>query len=52
MPLNKNASVSENIREIVHSYKQTGKIGNSKPRNIKEAIKQAAAIAYSLKRRK
>ncbi len=50
MPLKKGKSnkvISENIEEILHKYKRTGKIGNSRPPNMKAAQKQAAAIAYS-----
>ena len=50
MPLHKGRSqktVSKNIKEIVHSYEKKGKIGNSKPKNKKKAVKQAVAIALS-----
>lgn len=38
---------SSNIRELLHSFKQTGSIGNSKPASMAKAQAQAAAIAYS-----
>lgn len=50
MPLKKGKSkkiISENIRELVHTYEEKGKIGTSKPKSKKAAIKQAVAISYS-----
>jgi len=50
MPIKKGSSketISQNIKEIMKSYKKTGKIGSSKPKSLKDARKQAAAIAYS-----
>ena len=49
MPLKTGRSkktVSSNIKEMVGSYKKTGKIGTSKPASTEKAVKQAAAIAY------
>lgn len=37
------------IKEIIGSWEKTGKIGNSSPDTKEEALKQAAAIAYSTK---
>jgi len=45
-----NATRSGNIREVLHSFKKTGRIGNSKPGSMKEAVAQAAAIAYRKQR--
>lgn len=39
-----------NIRELMHSFARTGKIGNSKPASKGKANKQAVAIAYSKQR--
>ena len=53
MPLKTGKSTkvrNENIGELVHSYKEKGSIGTSKPKNIKDAIKQAVAIAYQKQR--
>jgi hypothetical protein len=50
MPLKQGKSqkvISGNIGEIIKSYRKTGMIGTSKPKNKGAAIKQAAAIAYS-----
>lgn len=50
MPLKSGKSkgvVSENIGEMLHKYKQTGKIGTSEPASMDKAQAQAAAIAYS-----
>jgi hypothetical protein len=41
----------ENIREIMHSFKRSGKIGNSHPSSAAKANKQAVAIAYAQKRK-
>jgi hypothetical protein len=38
--------VSENVREMMRSYKKTGYIGNTKPKSKKHAAKIAAAAAY------
>lgn len=37
---------STNIKEMLHAFKQTGRIGNSKPGNMRQAVRQAAAAAY------
>lgn len=36
---------------MVGKYKETGKIGSSRPANMRKAMKQAAAAAYSTARR-
>jgi hypothetical protein len=48
MPLKKGSSkstVSKNVKELVHKYDESGKIGNSKPASKKKAVKQAVAIS-------
>lgn len=40
-----------NIRELMHSFKAKGKIGNSTPGSAAKANKQAVAIAYSQQRK-
>ncbi len=41
------ASISANIEEMLRSYKETGRIGNTRPANMEEARRIAAAAAYS-----
>ena len=50
MPLKSGYSqetISANIEEIMRSWKETGKIGSSKPKTKRQAMRQAAAIAYA-----
>ena len=47
MPLNKNMSHEDKVKELMQSYKDNGKIGNTEPKNEKDALKIANAIAYS-----
>jgi hypothetical protein len=50
MPLKEGSSkktISKNIETEMKKYKNTGKVGKSKPESKKKATKQAAAIAYS-----
>jgi hypothetical protein len=43
---------SQNIAELLDSYKEKGMIGSSKPKNKLKALKQAIAISYSVQRKK
>lgn len=55
MPLRSGSSrkvISENIREIIHSFRRKGKIGNIRPKSEKEARKIAIAIALRKAREK
>jgi len=48
MPLKKGAgrgTVSSNIEILVHDHESKGTIGNSRPANKTQAVKQAVAIA-------
>jgi hypothetical protein len=40
-----------NIKELMASFKRTGKIGNSAPASAAKANKQAVAISYAQQRR-
>jgi hypothetical protein len=55
MPLKKGKSkkvISSNVNELLHNYKKKGTIGTSRPKSMKQAQKQAAAIAYSKAKKK
>jgi hypothetical protein len=41
---------SANVKTLVDDFKRKGKIGTSKPRSKKAAVKQALAISFALKR--
>jgi len=50
MPLKKGSSkkvISSNIKELVDAFKSKGKIGTSKPKSKKSAVKQAVAISMN-----
>lgn len=47
MPLNKNMSHEDKVKELMLSYEDNGKIGKISPKNKEEALKFANAIAYS-----
>ena len=54
MPLKKGSSqktISTNIGEMVRKFKDTGKIGTSRPGSVRKAVKQAGAIAYGSARK-
>lgn len=54
MPLKKGSSrsiINENIKEIMRTYEQKGRIGMTKPRNKVHALKIAVAIAESAARK-
>ena len=50
MPLTGN--VGSDIKELLHKYKKTGKIGDTRPKSMRKALAIASAIAYSHKRGK
>jgi hypothetical protein len=53
MPLQRGSSrktVVANIRELMHSFQRSGRIGASKPASNKKANKQAVAIALRQQR--
>ena len=47
MPLNKNMSHEDKVKELMQAYKEKGKIGNTTPKDEEDAMKIANAIAYS-----
>jgi len=54
MPLKRGSSqatISQNIGELMHSYHSTGMIGNTKPRNAAHARQIAIAAAENTARR-
>ena len=54
MPLKKGSSqatIGSNIAECIRSYKKTGKIGNTAPKNMAHARKICAAASYSSARK-
>lgn len=52
MPLDPSMSRGSMISELLHKYKGSGTIGNTKPRSMGHAQSIAAAIAYRMKRGK
>ena len=49
MPLSTGSSkavISKNIREMIHSWKKTGRIGKARPKTLAQAQKVATAAAY------
>lgn len=50
MPINPNMPKSRIINELLRSYKDSGKIGNTRPKDMRHAIKIANAIANRVKR--
>ena len=47
MPLNKNMSHEDKVKELMQAYREKGKIGNTTPKDEEDAMKIANAIAYS-----
>jgi len=55
MPLssgNSRQTIESNIREMLKSWKESGKIGNTSPKTMAEARRIAAAAAYNKARGK
>ena len=54
MPLKHGSSkktISSNIRECIMSYKKSGKVGNTHPKNLKHAMSICSAAAYTTARK-
>lgn len=52
MPLKNGSSkkvFEANVKELVHKYKKTGKVGSSKPASMEKARSQALDIAFNKK---
>lgn len=47
-----NKSFSDIVSELLHTYKKSGKIGSTKPKDLNAARKEAIAIAYKVKDKK
>jgi hypothetical protein len=52
MLLKKGKVIGSNIKEMLHKYKLTGKIGNTRPKSMKQATRIAAAAAFSKARKR
>ena len=52
MPLDKSMSHEDMVSELIASYKKTGKIGATKPRDMKHALEIANAVAYNIEESK
>ena len=48
MPLDKDMSHSDMVAELISTYKKTGKIGATVPRDMKHALEIANAVAYNI----
>lgn len=46
------SAISKNIKEMMQKYHDTGKIGNTTPKNKKHALEIASAAAYRKSRDK
>lgn len=49
MPISGKMTYGSIVAEVLRSYKKTGRIGNTKPRNMKHALRIAQAIAAAKK---
>ena len=49
MPIDKRMTHGHIVGELMTAYNKTGKIGNTKPKNKKHALKIANAISYNVK---
>lgn len=49
MPISPKMSYEEIVSEIIQSYKENGKIGNTKPKSLRHALRIANAIASRVK---
>lgn len=49
MPIDKRKSRQNIVKELIKTYKRTGKIGDTKPDDLKHAYKIATAISYDAK---
>jgi hypothetical protein len=49
MPLDGRKKHGDIVSELIREYKKSGKIGNSEPKDMETAMKQANAIAYDVK---
>jgi hypothetical protein len=47
LPGKSNKTISNNIKEMMNAFNKTGRIGNTRPNNKKEALKIASAAAFT-----
>lgn len=52
MPIDKSKTHEEIVQELMHAYRENGRIGNHKISSEEEALRVANAVAYQVRRNK